>query len=327
MRAVLILFLSIGVLFGERVSVEQLFNVKSVEVKKSTFGERSEYYGYAREDEKLVSHIVLYFDGYVQDIYANETFRYIKKGDLLFNIFSNELINAQVELLNAIKFKQDRTLKAAIDKLLLLGISKSIIEKIKREGEIIKSVPIYSPYSGIITQKSIDLGSSIRAGEMLYRVVELDNIWVVAKIYQSDIEKISKSSEVEVRFDGLKESFSGEIEQIIPYVNPQDKSVDVRISIENRDLKIFPNMFATINIFSQKREMLTLPKSAVLKKGDLLYVFKESEYEGEYEPYMIEAKRVSSTTYEILSGLEEGEVVVDKALFMFDSDAQINGLY
>ena len=100
----------------------------------------------------------------------------------------------------------------------------------------------------------------------------------------------------------------------------------MRFILENEDLKLVPSMFGKVDINVKKDVMLTLPKTAVLKKADKFYVFKPLE-NGEFEPIKIEAKRISSNKYEILSGLNENDEVINNALFLLDSDAVTNALY
>ena len=100
----------------------------------------------------------------------------------------------------------------------------------------------------------------------------------------------------------------------------------MRFILENEDLKLVPSMFGKVDINVKKDVMLTLPKTAVLKKADKFYVFKPLE-NGEFEPVKIEAKRISSNKYEILSELNENDEVINNALFLLDSDAVTNALY
>jgi hypothetical protein len=104
------------------------------------------------------------------------------------------------------------------------------------------------------------------------------------------------------------------------------KTVDVRFVLDNKDLKLVPSMFGKVDINIKKDVMLTLPKTAVLKKANDYYVFKPLA-NGEFKPAKIEAKRVSSNKYEILSGLEQNDEVINNALFLLDSDATTNALY
>ena len=85
-------------------------------------------------------------------------------------------------------------------------------------------------------------------------------------------------------------------------------------------------MFGKIDLVVNKSLMLTLPKTAVLKKADTYYVFKPIS-ESEFEPVKINAKRVSSNKYEILGRLQENDEVINNALFLLDSDAVTNALY
>ncbi len=104
------------------------------------------------------------------------------------------------------------------------------------------------------------------------------------------------------------------------------KSVDVRFILENKDLKLLPNMFAKVELKTMTKDRLTLPKTAVLTKGDKYYVFKPIS-KSEFEPIKIEAKRIASNKYEVFDGLKEGDTVINNALFLLDSDAITNNLY
>ena len=85
-------------------------------------------------------------------------------------------------------------------------------------------------------------------------------------------------------------------------------------------------MFATVSFKQNKKSMLVLPKSAVITKGLTHYIFKPISKK-EFEPIKVEAKRINSKQFEIISGLKKGESVINNALFMLDSDAVTNGLY
>jgi Cu(I)/Ag(I) efflux system membrane fusion protein len=102
--------------------------------------------------------------------------------------------------------------------------------------------------------------------------------------------------------------------------------VDVRFIIDNKNQELIPSMFGKANIQVNKRLMLTLPKTAVLKKANNFYVFKPIN-DSEFEPIKINAKRITSNKYEILGGLEQNDEVINNTLFLLDSDALTNSLY
>ena len=129
-----------------------------------------------------------------------------------------------------------------------------------------------------------------------------------------------------IYIDGISKTIKSKVDYIYPYIDPKTKKVKVRFLIENKNMKLYPNMFAKVKIQNTKKVMLTLPNTAVLNKGSKFYVFKPLS-DKEFEPIEVEAKRISSSKYEILDGLEKGEDVINNALFLLDSDAVTNNLY
>jgi len=114
---------------------------------------------------------------------------------------------------------------------------------------------------------------------------------------------------------------------LYPKLDPKVATMTLRLHVDNATHKLFPGMYASVTSLQNAQTKLTLPSTAVIRKDGNYYAFIVGEYEGEYEPLEIEVKVVDANTYEVISGLAEGDEVVNNALFMMDSDAQINGLY
>ena len=130
---------------------------------------------------------------------------------------------------------------------------------------------------------------------------------------------------VEIYVTGVG-SFNAKVDFIEPLLNDETKTVKVRLNLDNKDLKVFPNMFVKATFIKKKETMLVLPKSAVITKSNLHYVFKPTK-DDQFEPLQVEVKRINSKQYQIISGLSKDEIVINNALFMLDSDAITNGLY
>ena len=160
----------------------------------------------------------------------------------------------------------------------------------------------------------------------LFQIANIDKLWFIAKVYQKDLNFIKKDMEALIKIDGIKNSIKSKVDFIYPIVNENTKTIDVRFILDNKEFKIYPKMFASVQIKQASKNILTLPKTAVLTKGDSFYVFKALSSK-EFEPIKIEAKRISSNKYEILDGLQKGEEVINNALFLLDSDAVTNSLY
>lgn len=322
---ILALFLGASILNAQILQVEQLFNRKLTKVKKEPVAILKSFYGTTVLNETKIYDIVSRYDGYITNLYANETFKDVKKGKTLFTIYSDEILAIQQELQIAKKFNK-KLIPSSIEKLKTLDVNSYVIKKMKNSNKIIKDIPVLSPNNSIVINKNINKGSYVKKGKLLLQLASLDKLWFIAKVYQKDLAFIKKGQEAKIKIDGFDTSFKSKVDFIYPTVDMKTKSVDVRFILENKDLKLYPNMFAKVELKTMSRERLTLPKTAVLTKGDKYYVFKPISKQ-EFEPVLIEAKRISSNTYEIFDGIEEGQEVINNALFLLDSDAITNGLY
>lgn len=307
------------------LEVEQLFNKKVTKVKKEQIGILKSFYGRTEFNESKIYDIVSRFNGYITKLDANENYKEIKKNQLLFTIYSDEVNSIQQEIQIAKNFNK-KLISSNIEKLNSLDVSSSFIKKVKSSKKIIKDIPVYSPTNAIVIKKEINNGSAVKKGKLLLQLASLDKLWFIASIYQKDLSFIKEGMEAKVNLDGIPNQVLAKVDKIYPFVNQKTKSVDVRFILENKYHNLYPNMFGKVFIKEKTKEALTLPKTAVLRKGDKKYTFLYLSKK-EYEPVEIEAKRVSSNKYEIISGLNEGDKVINNALFLLDSDAITNGLY
>lgn len=324
-RVLISLFLVSSISIAQILQVEQLFNRKLVKVQKEPLGILKSFYGHTTFNEEGIYDIVSRFDGYVTNLYANKSFDHVKKGEKLFTVYSDEVLSIQQELQLAKRFNK-KLIASSIEKLKALGVEKRVLEKIKKSNKSFKDIPFYSPSNSIILEKNINSGSFVKKGKLLLRVASLDKLWFIAKVYQKDLAFIKEDLKALIKIDGIEKSIKSKVDFIYPNVDLKTKSVDVRFVIDNKDLKLYPNMFAKVELRTMTRNRLTLPKTAVLNKGGKYYVFKPISNK-EFEPILIEAKRIASNKYEIFDGVNEGDEVINNALFLLDSDALTNSLY
>lgn len=307
------------------LDAKQVFNKKTTKVIKEEISINKSFYGITKIDESSLTDVVSRFDGYITKLNANKKYMTIKKGEPLYSIYSQEILSIQNELQVAKNFNQN-IYQSTLGRLDNLDISKSEQEKIK-DGKISSNgLAVTSPMNAILMEKNINQSSAVTKGTTLLQLASLDKIWFVASVYQSDLEFVKKDGEALINIDGINQKIKSKVDFIYPIFDEKTKTVDVRFVLENEDLKLVPSMFGKVDINVKKDFMLTLPKTAVLKKADKFYVFKPMQ-NGEFEPIKIEAKRISSNKYEILGGLNENDEVINNALFLLDSDAVTNALY
>ncbi len=324
-----------GVLFGaeakERPTVEQLFSVQTVKVEQIKTSHTKKNYGFVKADDARVYDISPRFGGFVEKLYADKIYKYVKKGEPLVTLYSPEVFKAKEDYLNSYKYSKIKNnqgmLKSAKLKLKLLNISDKEIQKVLKEGKVSPNTTIYAPVSGYVFMKNITNGSAFNAKTKLFEIVNLDEVWVETKIFEDDVSWIKKANDFQVGFKTTSKVYRTSKKLLYPNLDPKEATLTLRLRLANKEHTLFPGMYANVISKDSAKTYLTLPQSAVIKKDGRYYAFMVGEYEGEYEPIEISVKPLNNQSYIVLDGLSAGDEVVDNALFMMDSDAQINGLY
>jgi len=247
-----LLFIFPFIMSAEAVTVEQLFNVKTITVKSQSVEESKSYNGYvAIADDKIYT-VTLTQDGFIKNLTAPSIYDKVTKGKKLFDFYSPEIYKAQIELLSA-KRVSSSLAKNIETKLKLYDVTQRNIEAIKRANRASKYLPFYSPYSGIVVDKQVTEGSAVKKGMLVYKIADLSKVWVVAKAYESDRAFIQKGKKVEVTLTGSKKVHTATIDFIHPLVDPVNKTIDFRITLNNSSGKIQPNSYATIKTIATLR--------------------------------------------------------------------------
>jgi len=319
MKNFIYLMLVVTFINAKPLEVAQLFNKKTVKVTKQNINFVKTFYGDISIPDDAIKDINIRFDGFVGKVFTDKSYVFVKKNDKLFDIYSDEINLAMSEYLTSKRNLQKNYLK----KFKSFGIDKKVLTTLEKNRKIKEYIPIYSSYEGFIIRKNINDGSFAKKGKILFQIANLEKLWVIAKVYQKDISSIRKGMKAKVHIESVG-SVSSVVDFIYPIVNKKDKTIDVRLEIENKNLKIYPNMFAKVSINTVQKSMLVLPKTAVLTKADKYFVFIPNGEE--FEPKEVIAKRINSYQFEVI-GLKENDVVIDKAAFLLDSDAITNGLY
>ncbi|WP_457642071.1 efflux RND transporter periplasmic adaptor subunit [Persephonella sp.] len=323
------------------LTVEQLFNIDTTVAVYKDIQKHIETYGELVHPETDIRDITFKINGYVEELYADYTGKYIKKGEPLLTVYSPELVSAQEELLrayeylNGIKNSQDRILKqtaenmyeAAYKKLLYWDITPKQIENLKKTKKVMKTLTLYSPYDGWIMEKFVNLGSKVEAGKPVLRIAKHENLWLLAKIYEHDLPFVKKGQKVMIHFESYPDKmFHGIVDYIYPMMDIKNRTVNVRIILPNPEYELTPGMYSNIHIKVPVGKLLVLPETAVINTGKRQIVFVQKE-KGVFEPAFVKFGRYIEGYYEILEGLHAGMTVANSALFLLDADAQLKGKY
>lgn len=324
MKILFLIFLG-TLLFAKEATVEQLFNVQTVKVQETSSAKSIKSYGFVKVDESRVYDVSPRFSGFVEILYADKLYKKVTKGEALAKVYSAEVLKAKDEYINSVRYSKNKSMiQSSKTKLELLKIpSNEINTKTKNRN----FTTITSPVNGYIFKKNLNNNSAFSAKNVLFEIVNLQNIWVEIKIHQNQLAQLSDVDTFTLSTPALKETFQAKNSGVYPMLDTKEESLTLRLEVNNAKEKLKPGMYMSVSMAQKAKSYLTLPTTAVIRKNGMFYVFVVGEYEGEYEPLQVEVKVLNPNTYIITSGLNVGEEVVNNALFMMDSDAQVNGLY
>jgi Cu(I)/Ag(I) efflux system membrane fusion protein len=311
--------------------IEQLFNVRTVRVERISAAKEQVNHGYiVAEDARRVD-VVAWYSGFVETLYANTRYMKIAKGEPLAKIYSPEVYKAKQDYLNSIKFNAKRPspgmLRGAREKLRLLNVNEKEIAAIERDRKIDIYTTLYAPVSGWLFAKKLNEGSSFKKQETLFEIVNLQEVWLEAKLYQKELAGLDALKHFSVTTEGYPTRFKARRSLLYPELNPKEATATLRLVVENPDEILKPGMYAKMHASATAQTRLVIPRTAAIRKEGRWYAFLATAFKGEYEPVPIEIEPLDNRYFIIKKGLREGEEVVNNALFMMDSDAQINSIY
>jgi Cu(I)/Ag(I) efflux system membrane fusion protein len=311
---------------------QQLIGLTTIEVVRGPIGGLVRTVGRVAVDETRVRHVNVKNGGFVEHVYADYLGKHVKKGDPLFSMYSPELLAAQEEFLlalrtsNALGTTQDgsRTLvDAARRRLALWDVSPPAVRKLEEGGQPSKSLTFYSPAAGVVTKKDIVDGMKLDPGAMPYEIVDLSSVWVLASVYESELRFVTNGTPATLTlkaFPGRK--FPGKVVFIDPFLDPQSRTVKVRIIAANPNGDLRPEMFGEVELHIASREALVVPTDAIIDSGTSKVVFI-AQGSGKFSPRIIEVGQSTGGTTEVTKGLALGERIVTRANFLLDSESRL----
>ena len=312
-------------------TITQLFNVKTVQVKEIKSAKEQVNYGYIVAQDSLKVDVTSWYSGFVKELYADTMYKKVKKGDALVKVYSPEVYKAKQDYLNSINYNRKTSmpemLRSAKTKLLLLGVDNKEILKIQKEGQADEFTTIHAPVDGWIFEKNINQGSSFSSKKKLFQIVNLDTVWMEVKLFQNQLQILTTLNHFTVTSKGIDTPYIAKKSLLYPTLNPKEATNTLRLTIENKDGLLKPGMYAKVYASAETKNRLIIPRTSVVRKSGLWYAFLATEFKGEYEPIVIEVKPLNNKHYEVIKGLTTDDTIVNNALFMMDSDAQINSVY
>ena len=293
--------------------------------------------GTALVNETRVAKVTSKFSGYVERLHVNFVGQAVRRGQPLAAIFSPDILAAQQELIVASRLSGTLAgssvpgvpapaislVAAARQRLRLWDVSESEINSVLRTGIPKRTVTLFAPVSGSVLEKKVVQGQAIQAGEELYTIADLSDIWVEAQLRESDAGSVAVGAAVTLEFGSYPgRTFAGRVSFIQPVLTEESRSVRARIVVPNGNRLLKPGMYATVRLNTSARSALAVPRAAVVQTGERAIVFVDMSG-GQLMPHTVTLGRAGGDYIEILSGVDAGQRVVTSAQFLIDSESNL----
>ena len=288
--------------------------------------------GKIAENETMNAVQVSYFSGRIETLAIGFIGEEVFKGQLLATIYSPELYAAQQELITAVSLKdtQPALYKAVRTKLKLWKLSEDQINKIEMSGKIQENFPIYATVSGTVSEKLVAEGAAIQKGQPLFKIANLDTVWASFDLYENQINRFKKGQEITITTNTASNNFyKSKVDFIDPILNTSTRTVTLRAVLPNKGGMFKPGMFVEGQVKAKNSgtlEVITIPSSAILWTGKRSIVYlKPTLNVPVFEMLEITLGAKNGATYEVLSGLKNGDEIVTNGTFTVDAAAQLQG--
>ncbi|OJW51142.1 MAG: efflux transporter periplasmic adaptor subunit [Alphaproteobacteria bacterium 41-28] len=302
--------------------------VRMVLVHKGTLSRDIETVGYVEPNENKISHINSYAEGWIEKLIAKTLEEPVKKGQLLLQLYSPMLVNAQEEYLIALDSKNQYLIDASYKKLLAFRISDQQIQQLKQTRKANQLVNVYALQDGIISKLNVREGTHVLPETEIMSLVDLSSIWMDAQIYEDQANWVKVGEVAEARLPAFPgKVWKGEVDYVYPQVDPVTRTVKVRFRFDNPEGILKPNMYANIKLLTEsKPNVITIPTEALIRtsKGDHVVI---SLGDGRFDVRPVTIGIESGDQVEILSGLTTGEQVVISGQFLIDSESNLKSSF
>jgi Cu(I)/Ag(I) efflux system membrane fusion protein len=276
-------------------------------------------------DETRLFRVTTKVEGWVDRLMVAVTGEAVHKGDPLLTIYSPQLVSTQQEYLTAMQAGDagKMLMTPARRRLQLWDVSDEQIDRLEKTGQVEKTLTLYAPAGGFVTEKNVLAGQKVMPGDSLMVVADLTVVWGEADIYESDLPYVQVGMPMELTLPCWPDkTLQGEVSFLSPSLDPQTRTLKVRLEIPNGDLLLKLDMYGIASLIRPLGEKLVVPEGAVMHTGERSYAFLDGA-DGRLVPVVVKVGVHSDGYYEVRSGLDEKDRVVTSANFLVDSESSM----
>jgi len=307
----------------------RLANITTQKIAIQSIGQTVVVNGKLTENEDLSQVVSSRVAGRIEKLFVKETGRTVKKGEPLYELYSENLLTLQREFLlakeqydalGATETRYKSFLDASRKKLLLYGLTDKQVDELAKTRNIQNRITFLSPASGIATEISGSEGQYVAEGGMLFRIENISSLWVEAELYPGETTFAKVGDKINVRVSGYEnETVEGTVTFLSPEFRANSQVVLMRASIANPDLSFKPGMQAQVLFSHSNKKALSLPVDAVIRDGNGTHVYVQRGH-NTFRPQMVKTGIEDFEKVEITQGLTEGDTVAVTGAYLLYSE-------
>jgi Cu(I)/Ag(I) efflux system membrane fusion protein len=313
-------------------AVIQNMSVRTAKAERGTLWKYIRTLGRVEYDETSLAHIHPRAEGWIEGLSLRAEGEPVKKGQRLAELYSPDILSAQVDFLLALEPRERGVAGVKAEKarnlLRLLDVPDAVITEIERTRETRNRIPVLAPGDGIVTKMMARDGMYVTKATEMYTIADLSRVWVMVDVFEHQIAWLEPGIEAEISvpaYPGKK--WKGVVDYLYPDLDPKTRTLRVRLAFPNPDLVLKPNMFADVVIYGgPKKDVLKIPSEALIVTGERESVVTALGG-GRFRPVDVVTGMQEGGEVEILSGLKEGDEIVVSGEFLIDSESSLQASF
>ncbi len=304
--------------------VVQNLGVRTETVKNSPLNRHITTVGYVEYDENALHHLHTRVDGWIEKMSVKTEGDPIAEGQVLFEIYSPTLVNAQEEFLMAQLEGNNSLLAASRDRLQSLGLTEEQIGELEESKSSSQRIRVHAESNGVVGMLGVREGNFVTPATHALSIAQLESVWIVAEVLERQAGYIEVGLNAEFEIDALPgKLFRGQIDYVYPELDPVSRSLRVRITFDSGEDILRPNMFARIRIFAKASESVVNVSSTAVIRGGLADRVVLDDGDGKFRSVPVVIGMEVGDRVQILEGLKAGDRIVTSGQFLIDSESNI----
>jgi Cu(I)/Ag(I) efflux system membrane fusion protein len=298
--------------------------VRTAKAEHGPLSRRIDTVGYVGYDEDTVQHVHTRVDGWIERLETKASGDPVKKGQLLFELYSPTLVNAQEEYLTALRSNNNLLRGASKERLTALGVNAAEIARLDKERTVRQRVRVIAESDGVIAHLGVREGIFVTPSTEIMSIAELDTIWVLAEVFERQSAWVKAGQHAMVELDYVPgETWHGEVDYVYPELDPKTRTLKVRLRFDNTSTVLRPNMFARVSIMGDDfGDVVHVPREALIRGGKVNRVVVALG-NGRFKAQPVTIGIESGDRVAIRRGLSQGDEVVTSGQFLIDSESNI----